>query len=99
MWKICDCHAIQSAVGCMVNGFVESMCADPDRAPAQVELAYINRIECGIPGCLAFGKDIFLCDWVIFKRKGCHIGLAVGHIPDQVIPSSTIICHKEHIFP
>ena len=80
MGEVGDVHAVQTAVGRVVDGLVEGVGADADGRPAEVVLADVDRVEGGVPGVPARGQDVGLGDRVVAQGVLGDIGLAVDDV-------------------
>uniref|UniRef100_UPI003219BEC7 sigma 54-interacting transcriptional regulator n=1 Tax=Mycolicibacterium poriferae TaxID=39694 RepID=UPI003219BEC7 len=64
----------------VVDRLVEGVRADADRRPAQVELADVHSIECGVPCVFPSLDDILFAHRIIVKSVVGDIRLCVHHI-------------------
>ena len=78
--EVGDRHAVEAAVGGVVEGLVEGVGADADGGPAQVELADVDRVEGGVPGGVAPQQDVFRAHFVVGQFVLGHEVLAVHHV-------------------
>ena len=62
-------HAVEVAVGGVRDRLVEGVGRDPDRGPAEVVLADVDRVERRVPGFVAARKDVVLGDRVVVQLE------------------------------
>ena len=79
-------HAIQLAIGGVMDRFVKGMRANADGGPAQIVLADVDRVERGVPRGLPFRENVRFGDGIIVQRKVGDIVLRLrADVPDEVI--------------
>ena len=82
----------------MADGFIESMRADADGGPSEIEFSHIDGVQGRIPGLLATGEDIVIGDGIAVKGILGHIILGIHHIFNALIIGMLGVYGKKHIF-
>jgi len=90
--------AVKIAVARMVDGFVKGMGTDPDAGPAQVVLADIDRVQCGVPSLAAGRQDVFIGNRIAVQRILSHIALPMDNTLHQFIIFMVRLHREEDVF-
>ncbi len=68
------------AMSRVVDGLVESMLADSDGTPPEVELADVDRVQHVIPRLLALLEDVSVGDGIVVQGVLGHVILVVDDV-------------------
>ena len=84
--EVGDDGAVQVPVGGVGDGLVEGVGTHADRAPAQVVLADVDRVERGVEGAHPAVQQVGLGDRVLVQRVIRHVVLRIHHVLLAVVP-------------
>ena len=95
--EVGDDGPVQDAVGRVGDRLVHGVGADADGAPAQVVLAHIDGVECGVEGPGPAVQHVGLGDGVVAKRVVGDVVLRVHHVLFQLVAVVLGVRGEEHV--